>query len=461
MSPRLHLKNKVKVRASVRLVIASVAITAIVAICFIIYQTLIKTEDTLAGIEEGRLSNFTFRVPLIIDKSFIRSGEPMLDFHAAVVLQHEQLRALSNGGNLVNVKDPDIAFTKADGVSGIAHLIENYDPVKGTITAWLRFDTLSNTMNDTVYLYFSSTVPRQSVRHAAIPDMLKMRWHMDKELRADAGVFLSGKSNGTQVVNGMIGNARKFIAGQNDFISYNHHKGFVPEGSFTISLWIKPEKINRVQTLISTKDDMGGGFYLQLNEKLQPNFVITTQNDKEISTLHGKTEQLESGKWQHIAVVFEANSLQLQLYVDGIAEKTILLPALAKNSALGWAFARKHFDVESSLDAVIDEVQFYHQAKNSSWIASAYFNQANAPSLFSFGKVQSFEVSDLREQERSKKGMADSEEALSESMLNYYRNNEQIIEKKMLELKAKSANPEEIQARLDNIRRIAKEKDQN
>lgn len=459
MSPRLHLKNKVKVRASVRLVIVSVAITAIVAIGFIIYQTLIKTEDTLAGIEEGRLSNFTFRVPLIIDKSFIRSGEPMIDFHAAVVIQHEQLRALSNGGSIVNVKDPDIAFTKADGVNGIAHLIENYDPVKGAITAWLRFDTLSTTMNDTVFLYFSSTVPRQSVRHAAIPDGLKMRWQMDKELRADAGVFVSGKSSGTQLTKGMIGHARRFAAPQNDFISYNYHKGFSPDASFTISLWIRPEKLNGLQTVFSTKDDMGGGFYLQLNEKLQPSFVITTQNDKEVSTLHSKTEQLEIGKWQHIAVVFEANSLQLQLYVDGIAEKTILLPAFAKNSALGWAFARKHFETQSSLDAIVDEVQFYHQAKNAAWIASTYFNQANAANLFAFGKVQSFEVSDLREQERSKKGMIDSEDALSESLLNYYRNNEQIIEKRMLELKAKSANPEDIQARLDNIRRIAKEKE--
>ena len=459
MAPRLHLKNKVKVRNSVRLVVTAATITALLAVSFIIYLYFVKTEDSIAGVEEGRLSNFTYRIPLIMDKSFIRSGDALIDFHASVVLQHEQLRALSNGGNIVNIKDPDIAFSKSDGVSGIAHLIESYDPVKGSITAWLRFDTLHTSMNDTVYLYFSSTVPRQSVRHAAVPDGLKMRWHMDKELRADAGIFVSGKNSGTQLSNGIIGKARLFSASQNDFISYNHHKGFAPEASFTLSFWIKPEKKGKSQTIFSTKDDMGGGFFLQLNEKLQPYFVITTQQDKEISTLQNKTDPLELGKWHHIAVVVETNALQVHLYVDGIAEKTALLSALPKHSALGWAFGRKHFDTESSLDAHLDEVQFYHQAKNAPWIASTYFNQANAANLFSFGKVESFEVSDLREQERSKKGISDSEEAMSEGMLNYYRNNEQIIEKRMLELKAKSANPDEIQARLDNIRRIAKEKE--
>jgi hypothetical protein len=458
MGSRLHLKNKVKVKASARLVIVAASITFIAIVSFLIYNLFIDTEDTLASSDENRMADFSYRIPLLMDKSFIRGAEVFEEFSVAVVLEHEDFKSIHNGGKIVNSIEPDIAFTKKDGTTMLPYLIENYDPVKGKLTAWLNIDSLSSNVSDSMYVYYSSTVSRKISKHAGTPQDMIARWHFNKDANAYMSQVQFAKLTGSKNVYGKLGGAKLFEGKNGDMAAYNFHKNLMTEESFTMSLWVKAMEKGKNQVILSTFDDMGGGYYLALNEKLQPEFVFNASNDKRISSLQSKTEQLETDKWHHIAVVVNTKSMLLSIFIDGIPEKDILIPASMKASALGMMLGKRHFDENSTINAAIDELQIYNTAKSSSWIATTYFNQAKAAELFSLGFPESFKVTDVRIQDKSKSAQAGSEEANAEHLLKQYKMNEQMLDRKAQQLKAKSSNPEDIQARLDNIKRIANSK---
>jgi len=458
MGSRLHLKNKVKVKASARLVIVAASITFIAIVSFLIYNLFIDTEDTLASSEDNNMADFSYRIPLIMDKSFIRGAEVFEEFSVAVVLEHEDFKSIHNGGKIVNSIEPDIAFTKNDGTTMLPYLIENYDPVKGKLTAWLNIDSLSTNVSDTMFVYYSSTVTRKISKHAATPQDMKGRWHFNRDAHAYMGQVQFAKLTGSKNVYGKIGGAKHFDGKNGDMAAYNFNKNLMTDESFTLSMWVKPIEIGKNQVILSTFDDMGGGYYLALNEQLQPEFVFNAANDKKISSLQGKTEKLELDQWHHIAVVVNAKSLLMSVYIDGIPEKDMIIPSSMKPSALGMMLGKRHFDENSATNAALDELQIFNTAKSSSWVATTFFNQSKASKIFSLGSPESFKVTDVRVQDKSKTAQAGSEEANAEHLLKQYKMHEQMLDKKAQELKAKSSNPAEIQARLDNIKRIANSK---
>ncbi|WP_035716625.1 LamG-like jellyroll fold domain-containing protein, partial [Christiangramia echinicola] len=97
--------------------------------------------------------------------------------------------------------------------------------------------------------------------------------------------------------------------GVDDYIGMTDNYGFT-SGNFTIELWVKPENITGLKTILSKKDKAANsvGYDLILNGG-SPTF---RWGSKSATT----SRKLTTARWHHIAVVFKQNSARL--FVDGI-----------------------------------------------------------------------------------------------------------------------------------------------
>src|SRR5688572_30906894 len=95
---------------------------------------------------------------LTTQESQITAGTGNLfDFPVLVRITDNDLRHTSNGGYVEHISGFDIVFTSSDGNTLISHQVESYDPVTGTLVAWVKIPVLSSTVNTNFYLYFSNS----------------------------------------------------------------------------------------------------------------------------------------------------------------------------------------------------------------------------------------------------------------------------------------------------------------
>ena len=98
--------------------------------------------------------------------------------------------------------------------------------------------------------------------------------------------------------------------GIDDHIYFDNNYGFTT-GSYSIEVWVKPENVSGIQTILSKRDKTNltsGGYDLIINNGA-PTF---RWNGKNVTT----SSKLSTSRWYHIAVIFSGSTVSL--YVDGI-----------------------------------------------------------------------------------------------------------------------------------------------
>ena len=101
---------------------------------------------------------FSFRKPITIDNTQVAGSADHSDFPVLVqILNDSDLRSAGNGGDVQSNSGFDIQFRAADGVSILDHEVESYDPVNGSINAWVRVPVLD--FNDDTVLRLQCREP--------------------------------------------------------------------------------------------------------------------------------------------------------------------------------------------------------------------------------------------------------------------------------------------------------------
>ncbi len=103
--------------------------------------------------------------------------------------------------------------------------------------------------------------------------------------------------------------------------------------SFTVSAWIRQTSTTDYRTVLSQDGVHRSGFYLQCNMALGRWSFSTTSEDKAAET--GMAYYIAKapaapvlGTWTHLAGVYDADALQLKLYVNGVLAGTAQRPAM-------------------------------------------------------------------------------------------------------------------------------------
>ncbi|UUZ92419.1 LamG domain-containing protein [Paenibacillus sp. P25] len=174
--------------------------------------------------------------------------------------------------------------------------------------------------------------------------------------------------NGAQWTAGQIGTSGVQLngSGQNVEIS-----GPVVDTtqSYSVSAWVKPDKIANYQTAVSIDGSQGGAFYLQLRGDTGK-FAFTGLNADQANaagTFASAGSAPAAGTWYHLAGVYDAGAKTLSLYVNGALQQTVPY-TLAWKASGNAEIGRGKFNAAPAdyWSGAIDDVHLYPYALDAS-----------------------------------------------------------------------------------------------
>jgi hypothetical protein len=358
------------------------------------------------------VSMYLFRRPLTINHQQVgmdNTGNlPASGFPVLVTLQGDWLHTSTTdpqNGKTASEFGYDIVFTASDGITLLAHDLEEYNAASGTLTAWVRIDSLSKATDTTLYMYYGNpclTSPTEN--QAAVWDSgYKGVWHLNEDPGAagvegikDAtannhnGTPFGGLSNADSVT-GIAGKSIVFSQ-QDCYINFGDVDDFdFGLGNFAVSGWIKG---NQVWTALTTKsNDLGpyNGLYIYTS-KIHNNWTWwgSDVNDDEYAQFDPSSMD---GNWHHLAVVREGTGAnQFKIYTDGVLTRTTLEDTNLSNDK-DFMIHRWH-DEYAIAGTLIDEVRVSNTARSYDWIRTSYNNQSNpgaigSPGFYTVGAEES------------------------------------------------------------------------
>jgi|GEM_PF-725231 len=280
----------------------------------------------------------------------------------------------------------DIAFTDSDG-NALYHDLELYDGTLGTVVAWVKVPTLSNTTNTVIYMvYGDSTVSTPT----AVPEGVWTSgyqgvWHMkenpggsndikDSTSNANHGTSYNMSGNRTS---GKIGYALDFD-GADDYVYTGSVLG--SPNQVTVSAWVKPGNLT---TARERYVDLGNDVVIRHDgghDVGELHFYIRTGGG--IARDLRVTGALTNNTWYHVAGTWDGTTQRV--YLNGQERASQTPPG-----ALDPPGTNKISNATETMDGIIDEVQVYNSVRSTCWIETEYGNQNNPGTFYSLGAEES------------------------------------------------------------------------
>ena len=194
------------------------------------------------------------------------------------------------------------------------------------------------------------------------------------------GESLSGASGGVTSAAGKVGNAFKFD-GSSGYINMGNPANLnFGTGQFSLEAWFnwtgegRGQVVNNIIRKSNYGPGAGSGYWLRIGQELEFSAGATTQSEGQSIT----TAPISAGEWHH-AVATKDSSGNMQLYVDGRQQGTIVRQAANTQSTSGSSFAIGAWPDQHSefFHGLIDEVSVYNRALSSSEVQTI-FNAGSA-----------------------------------------------------------------------------------
>ena len=274
---------------------------------------------------------------------------PASGFPVVVQLRGDWLknRAVDpENGRVAEANGQDIFFTATDGVTRLPHEIEAYDGTQGTLTAWVRLDSLSLSTDTPLHLRCGNPCSDGGVPAApgsVWDEHYRGVWHLteDEVGTGAAGVYRDATPNanhcrdqvsatGLAAKQGLLALGQEFD-GRDDFLNCGKDSSLNITGAITLSAWIRPRvvpDVNRYfmvlhkkwwsyQMFIHRNPDLTTtlGGYFRLVDASQALRTFDIRSRAEID------REIVVGTWTHVAITFDQRDLAF--YVNGVLDYQI------------------------------------------------------------------------------------------------------------------------------------------
>jgi hypothetical protein len=269
---------------------------------------------------------------------------------------------LKNGSGGTHISGADLAFQLYTGTGHLVVLPGVAQSVTGTtITsgAILRTPTVA----------FPST--------GGIAVNLLAYWACEEAsgTRVDAvsGTYNLTDNNTVGSATGKIGTAADFEADNSEFLS--NTSGIVVTGTWTISLWLKPETLPAdYQAVFSRDDSAGAPLRHQSTIYLTPAGKMAVYVDPGNVHFDPGVTVLSVGNWYHLVVTFDTSGVGLVGYINGSVEDTVASPGFSDNNSVPFNVGKEIYLFASGryFDGLIDEIGFWQRALTSTEVAWLY-----------------------------------------------------------------------------------------
>jgi signal peptidase I len=351
---------------------------------FLLYEdfesgTLGDFEDRTGGSNWYAADPWTRRIPLTVPAGSVSTS--LSNFPILVSLTNIGLAtdAQTDGS--------DLRFTAADGATRLAHEIESWDSVSGTLVAWVNVPAIASTSPTLLYLYYGApNAPSQDDVRGTWSSDFETAWHLagdpsgtapqldDSTTRNHDGLG-SGGLTGANSVAGIVGQAVE-LDGVDDMLQTDP---FQPSGAaLTISGWVRLDSYANSPRLVSkaTTDSTRIVELTIANGGSLDGLVSIGSTPQQLLSPPGV---VTLGAWHHLAMTWDGAAIRL--YVDGVEVATGPAIGLLDSDSTMPVTIGGIASVNHQLDGRIDEVRIERVTRNASWIAAAYANQLK-PAVF-------------------------------------------------------------------------------
>jgi hypothetical protein len=216
-------------------------------------------------------------------------------------------------------------------------------------------------------------------------------------------------------------------------------------------------ELNKKQVILSNQGDLPQGYSMYINENNQLCANFYNASGKLIQfTEDSDSEILDKERWYHVNITFSAEEKKLTSYVDGIEDRFTTVIDIPHPSAAELQIGRNQFDKDSYFNGLLDEIRIAVVPRSQLWLATVFYNESLADKLFSLGAIEDLNLNS----EAVDAGKKAIKEADDQNLRINSKNN--TLSKTKSSGSAQipgvlSNNAEVLQARLNNIKRVANE----
>ncbi len=227
----------------------------------------------------------------------------------------------------------DILFMDGPGVAyKLNHEIESYETSNGELLAWVNIINLKADENTILYMYY--------------------------------------------------GNPDDYILVDNA-PSLNFHT----PNRFSISLWIKRDRSNIYESIISKyTSSLKAGYGVQI---LEDNTVLFVMCDGSQEYQISSNKKITDTNWHYITVVWDGT--QQYIFIEGVLDNSITIGdvTIADDSKpLEFGHHYGYLAGQNPFGGSIDEIQLSKIDRNADWILTSYRNQQNPFTFMNFGSEE-------------------------------------------------------------------------
>jgi hypothetical protein len=330
--------------------------------------------------------DFCLRKRITVQPNMVHGGADLHDFPLLIVLLNDNdlKAAVRSDGN-------DIVFTSDDGTTTLTYDRQSYDPLTGSLVAWVRAPTISSTAPTDIYLYYGKSVSfdRQDA-HGAWNSTYSGVWHLDGDAKDISGNNNDGTAAGIAFNSpGHIGASAKWEQATDRITIGNSSSLDDASATGTIEMWVNfvNPKATHLQILLSNKETFkspsdgfswatqtDGDFYFYpwVASAGSQDFVLTPA-------------PFMADKWHFASVTYNFPTRKVALYVDGQA-LTLSVDGATANwtqaaNVSDWLLGSNGDDPANYFLGSMDELRISNVARTPGWIQTEYDNQL-APSTF-------------------------------------------------------------------------------
>jgi len=341
------------------------------------------------------LEGYSHRLKITINESLVPGSESLTGFPVLFSYADPTLRSTSNGGSVYFADGMDFCFTDQDSITVVDYEIENYDPVTGSLSAWIRIPSVSAVSNTELFLYYGNPEGLPLWDKAGVwSNQYTAVWHMADDPSGDGPQINDATSlmnHGTtgggmyvdDLVDGKISRGIQFD-GVDDY-AIMPVAGFNTDAG-TVELWI-----NLYSMPASTSDYF---FAHRQEEPTTDRAYLRVWSDGEWGTGMGDTydlirgDTLDTGSWHHLAISW--NGLEVIGFLDGVQDfGPVLYAAL---DTVREIYVMTWMPGSESASGTLDELRVSGVDRDSAWIAASYLIQHQPESYY---QVQSQFVNDF------------------------------------------------------------------
>lgn len=332
--------------------------------------TLGDFEDRTGGTGWYEADPWTRRIPLTIGSG--QTGSDLTDFPVFVALTDPDLAASAQADG------SDLRFVAADGVTPLAHEIETWDAVAGSLEAWVRLPLVSSGSSTSFWLvYGSADAPAQQDVRASWPEEIMSAWHLHRDPAGPAPQLDDSSSNNhdgvnrgamdaADLVNGAAGGALDFDGVDDHLQADSFDLGGT--GELTVSALVQPDAGAARPGRIVTKSD-GTTTIAELTITENGALRGTLALDGTPVSVDSADGAVTTAAWQLVAMVWDG--VTLRLAVDGVqVASTPAAGAIDADASLPVTIGATAGGDEA-FDGSIDEVRIARVARTAAWLGAA------------------------------------------------------------------------------------------